>query len=58
MEPQDNVGPLLLEFFEFYGRFLCHNDVGLGVHVQYGAWLFRRRDKGMVAYYVLMFALL
>ncbi|TPX51120.1 hypothetical protein SeLEV6574_g00483 [Synchytrium endobioticum] len=46
MKSEDNIGPLFLEFFEFYGRFLYNKNVGVAVHVQYGAWLFRRAEKG------------
>ncbi|TPX31990.1 hypothetical protein SmJEL517_g04808 [Synchytrium microbalum] len=46
IKAEDNLGALLIEFFEFYGRFLVSSEVGVGVHVEYGAWLFNRRERG------------
>jgi non-canonical poly(A) RNA polymerase PAPD5/7 len=39
---KDNLGVLLLEFFELYGRQMNYDDVGLSVNLNRGAWYYSK----------------
>jgi len=40
--PQENLGVLLLEFLELFGRHFNFEEVGLGVSLKKGAFYFRK----------------
>jgi len=40
--PQDNLGVLLLEFLELYGRVFNYEEVGIGISLKRGAYYYRK----------------
>jgi non-canonical poly(A) RNA polymerase PAPD5/7 len=48
--PQENLGVLLLEFLELFGRHFNFEEVGLGVSLKKGAFYFRKEDKDWYNY--------
>ncbi|KAJ1565287.1 hypothetical protein HK096_003624, partial [Nowakowskiella sp. JEL0078] len=45
INPSENIGLLLIEFFELYGKLLSVENVGIAVNLEYGAWYFRKQDS-------------
>ncbi|KAI8806970.1 hypothetical protein BJ742DRAFT_814994 [Cladochytrium replicatum] len=45
--PGENLGVLLLEFLELYGRNLNSEVVGIATHLDYGSWYFDKRTKSL-----------
>lgn len=45
----DNLGVLLMEFFELYGKYFNYEIVGLGV-TETDAWYYRKKDYGFEDY--------
>ncbi|ORX87373.1 Nucleotidyltransferase [Anaeromyces robustus] len=50
MLPQENLGVLLLEFLELFGRVFNYEEVGLGISLKKGAFYFRKEDKNWYNY--------
>lgn len=44
INPTDNLGILLVEFFETYGRFFSYENVGISL--RHGGHYFRKHDRG------------
>ncbi|KAJ3333552.1 hypothetical protein HDU76_006859 [Blyttiomyces sp. JEL0837] len=44
IKPQDNLGTLLLEFLELYGKHFNYNEIGIGVNLRHGSWYFRKEN--------------
>lgn len=42
IKAKDNLGVLLIEFFELYGRQMNYDDVGIGVDLEKGAWYYSK----------------
>ena len=42
IKAQDNLGVLLIEFFELYGRQINYDDIGIGVSLEDGAWYYSK----------------
>jgi len=40
--PQENLGVLLLEFLELYGRVFNFEEVGIGISLKRGAYYYRK----------------
>jgi DNA polymerase sigma len=45
---KDNLGVLLIEFFELYGRQMNYDHVGIGVNLQRGAWYYLKVRSGFL----------
>ena len=41
MDPKKNLGVLLIEFLELYGKYFNYDDVGIAVDAK-GAWYFKK----------------
>lgn len=41
---KDNLGVLLIEFFELYGRQMNYDQVGIGVNLEKGAWYYQKNN--------------
>lgn len=48
--PQDNLGVLLLEFLELYGRVFNYEEVGIGISLKRGAYYYRKEDRDRYNY--------
>jgi DNA polymerase sigma len=44
LDPEQNLGTLLIEFFELYGRNFNYDDVGLSI--RRGGFYFNKRSRG------------
>jgi non-canonical poly(A) RNA polymerase PAPD5/7 len=42
IKARDNLGVLLIEFFELYGRQMNYDEVGMGVDLERGAWYYSK----------------
>jgi non-canonical poly(A) RNA polymerase PAPD5/7 len=40
--PEENLGVLLIEFLELYGKYFNFHELGIGVNFERGAWYFRK----------------
>ncbi|KAF8338074.1 uncharacterized protein EI90DRAFT_2908898 [Cantharellus anzutake] len=47
IDPMDNLGVLLIEFFETYGKHFNYTDIGISL--RNGGLYFRKRDRGWAA---------
>ncbi|ORX54819.1 hypothetical protein BCR36DRAFT_410625 [Piromyces finnis] len=48
--PQENLGVLLLEFLELFGRVFNIEEVGLGISLKKGAYYYRKEDRDRFNY--------
>ncbi|KAJ3409408.1 hypothetical protein HDV05_004449 [Chytridiales sp. JEL 0842] len=44
IKPEENIGVLLIEFLELYGKHFNNNEIGIAVDLAKGVWYFKKAD--------------